>query len=197
MSTSTRRKRAYHHGDLRAALVRSASELLEKHGVAGLSLRETAGRAGVSHGAPYRHFSDRGALLAAVAAEGFARLGEALAEGARSGSREMGEAYVRFALAHPQRFRLMFGGQLRFERHPELRAASSRAYEGLIASFRAHPAIADPALAASAAWSLVHGLANLLLDGHFEGAKGPGGAGAFVHDVLGAIRFAGAVQRAA
>ncbi|MGQ0655494.1 MAG: TetR/AcrR family transcriptional regulator, partial [Betaproteobacteria bacterium] len=80
---------------------------MEKEGVTALSLREVARRARVSHNAPYRHFPDRDALLAALAEEGFEQLAERLTV---NQGREMGAAYVRFALEHPQRFRLMFGG---------------------------------------------------------------------------------------
>jgi len=79
----------YHHGDLRAAMLAAASKIVEKEGTTGLSVREAARRAGVSHNAPYRHFPDREALLAAVAAEGFRELGERLKD--RTG-RELGEA---------------------------------------------------------------------------------------------------------
>src|SRR6266850_4711197 len=103
MSTSS----AYHHGDLRAALLQTAGKVLEKEGLGELSLRELARRAGVSHNAPYRHFPDRDSLLAALAAEGFALLEN---EMRGLGARAMGEVYIRFALQHPQRFRLMFGG---------------------------------------------------------------------------------------
>ncbi|MCD6044403.1 MAG: transcriptional regulator, TetR family [Burkholderiales bacterium] len=180
----------YHHGDLRAALLRAAGALLEEQGLAGLSLREAARRAGVSHNAPYRHFSDRDALLAALAASGFRMLGE---EMAGKGGRERGEAYVRFALAHPNRFRLMFGGQVAIGRYAELRAAATSTYEGLVAAFRGQGDIANPETAAAAAWALTHGLAHLLLDGHFrEKAK----AQDFVRQVIGAVRFA-AAQRSA
>src|SRR5216117_2127251 len=111
----------YHHGNLRTALLRAAGERLEKQGITALSLREAARRAGVSHNAPYRHFADREALLAALAAEGFAMLAERLRG---QPGREMGEAYVRFALEQPQRFRLMFGGLLPIARYPELRSAA-------------------------------------------------------------------------
>src|SRR5213075_1047621 len=122
----------YHHGDLPAALLRAAGRTLEKRGIGALSLRETARRAGVSHNAPYRHFPDREALLAALAAQGFAMLGsEQKSSAATGGLRAMGEAYVRFALAHPQRFRLMFGGQMRFAKHPALREVAARTFEGL------------------------------------------------------------------
>lgn len=178
----------YHHGDLRSALLQAAAELLEEQGLASLRLREAARRAGVSHNAPYRHFPDRSALLAALAAEGFRMLGEAL-EG--KAGRGRGEAYVRFALAHPNRFRLMFGGQIEMGKHAELQEAATRTYDGLVAGFRAQGDIANPERAAAAAWALTHGLAHLLLDGHFQ-QRGEN----FVAEVIGAVRFAVA-QRSA
>jgi AcrR family transcriptional regulator len=160
----------YHHGDLRTAVLAAAGRLIEREGLASLSVREAARRAGVSHNAPYRHFPDRSALLAALAAEGFAQLGAALEN--RAG-RELGEAYVRFALAHPQRFRLMFAGQA------ELHAEAEAIRERFVAAFAG-----VGAEAATAAWALVHGLADLALDGHVEASED------FVKKVLGAIRFA-------
>jgi AcrR family transcriptional regulator len=162
----------YHHGDLRAALVQAAEEILEEQGVAALSIREAARRAGVSHNAPYRHFPDRDSLLAALATEGFRRLG---AELEAHNGREMGEAYVRFAIAHPQRFRLMFGAQ---------REAAQETYATLVSAFCKDGAIADPEKAAAAAWSLVHGLALLILDGQLKNEPG------FITKVIGAVRFA-------
>src|SRR3989337_2146185 len=97
----------YHHGDLRAAVLAAAWKMVEKEGIARLGVREAARRAGVSHNAPYRHFADRKALLAALVAEGFEQLNAALEN--RAG-RELGEAYVAFAFQHPQRFRMMFSG---------------------------------------------------------------------------------------
>src|SRR2546430_4292226 len=94
----------YHHRDLRTGLLRAAGERLEKQGITALSLREAARRVGVSHNAPYRHFADREELLAALAAQGFEMLGQAMR--GQTG-RGMGEAYVRSALQYPQRFRLM------------------------------------------------------------------------------------------
>ncbi len=196
MATSTRRrpqKTPYHHGDLRAEVTQAATEILEEQGVTALSLREVARRAGVSHNAPYRHFADRDALLAALAAEGFARLGDVL-EGAL-GPRARGEAYVRFALEHPQRFRLMFGGLLRLDAHPGLRAAAARTYDGLVRAFAPLAGPQGAPFAAAAAWSLVHGLAQLLLDGHFPGTtRGERETAAFVRDVLAVVRFARAAQ---
>lgn len=183
MTTSLSR---YHHGDLPAALLRAAGRTLENRGIAALSLRDVARRAGVSHNAPYRHFPDREALLAALAAEGFARLVERLRGKA---GRDIGEAYVRFALEQPQRFRLMFGGVLPLAKHPELSIAAKTAYQVLVDAFRDLP---RPEVAAAAGWSLVHGLSHLLLEGHLS-TQDPE---RFVREVLGTVRFA-AAQRAA
>jgi AcrR family transcriptional regulator len=160
----------YHHGDLRAAMLKTARAIVEKEGVRGLRMREAARRAGVSHTAPYRHFPDLEALLGALAAQGVADLLQAL--DGRTG-RDLAEAYVSFALAHPQLFRLMFAGR----RWPQLEARFGNAFAEVGTS------------GAAAAWSLVHGLAHLLLDGHFaeEGR-------AFASRVIAALRFA---QRAA
>ena len=166
----------YHHGDLRAAVLAAAWKMVEKEGIVGLSVREAARRAGVSHSAPYRHFADREALLAALVAEGFEQLRSALEN--RAG-RELGEAYVAFALEHAQRFRLMFSRA----------GANAELQERFAASF-AHLG-ADAAPAGAAAWSLVHGLASLVLEGHLQNSP------AFVRKVLGAMRFAAAPQRSA
>jgi AcrR family transcriptional regulator len=166
----------YHHGDLRAAVLAAAWKMVEKEGVVGLSVREAARRAGVSHSAPYRHFADREALLAALVAEGLDQLQSALEN--RAG-RELGEAYVAFALEHPQRFRLMFSrAPVNADLHA--RFAGSFAHLG-----------ADAAAAGAAAWSLVHGLASLVLEGHLETSPD------FARKVLGAMRFAAAPQRSA
>lgn len=161
MSTS----RPYHHGDLRAALLEAAGSLLDSGGENAVSLREAARMAGVSPTAAYRHFTDKEALLATLAARGFAEFGQAMA--AAVGRREAtplaarGRAYIRFALANPGRFRLMFGGLLnRAAAHPVLREAASEAFAALEATAGAQSR--DQALRA---WGLVHGLAHLLLDG--------------------------------
>jgi AcrR family transcriptional regulator len=181
----------YHHGDLRPALLRAAGELLEKHGVESLSLREAARRAGVSHNAPYRHFPNRSSLLAALAAEGFAALREEIG---RQAERDKGLAYIEFALERPQRFRLMFGGVVAFDEYPELRAQAEHGY----ANVQSFASFADEApLAAAAAWSLVHGLVHLILEGHFAAARAQsGGSAAFAAKVLGSVRLARAQRTA-
>jgi AcrR family transcriptional regulator len=110
-----RKLRAYHHGDLRDALITLALETLEEHGPEALTLRNLAERAGVSGMAPYRHFADKTALLRAVAAQGFAILKEEFMaadhpNNPRKAIEGFGLAYVRFALERPGLFRLMFDG---------------------------------------------------------------------------------------
>jgi AcrR family transcriptional regulator len=194
MSTSKRKPRAYHHGDLRTALLRTAGEILEKEGLEAVTLREVARRANVSHSAPARHFPEREALLAGLAGEGFKKLGEAQQRAAAAqGARGLGEAYVRFALEHPQRFRLMFGGRIAVTSHPVLKEAALKTFDAVaevLAASVPRPAARD---AAVAAWSLVHGLAMLLLDDRIASAARNGRSNEeFVHQVLGMIRFASA-----
>jgi len=197
MSTS---KRSYHHGDLPASVLLSAAQLLEKEGLEGLTMRALARRAKVSHNAPYRHFPDRESLLAALAADGFAMLGKAQREAAAAnGLLGMGEAYVRFALDHPQRFRLMFAGPVRFSKHPALREIATRTFEGLSGALSARaPGARDAGDASLAAWALVHGLAQLLLEDRIAKAtRGSRTDEEFVRDVLATIRFAaGSAQSA-
>ena len=200
MSTSKLKKEAYHHGDLRAALLRSAGKILEKEGLEGLKLREVARRAGVSHTAPYRHFHERESLLAALATDGYAMLGKAQQEAAATGGlRGMGEAYVRFALDHPHRFRLMFGGAVQIARHPALREIATRTFQGLSGALSARVPGAQGASDASlAAWALVHGLAQLLLEDRIASAARNGRSDEqFVRELLATVRFAaGAAQSA-
>lgn len=192
MSTSKRAKRSYHHGELPGSLLQAAGKILEKEGIASLSVREAARRAGVSHNAPYRHFPDRESLLAALATEGFQLFGKALEEGqARGGLRGRGEAYVRFALDHPQRFRLMFGSELPFQKHAALREAAMRAFSGLAGALAQQLSGVASGDASIAAWALVHGLASLMLHERIAAAmRGDRSDEAFARAVLGSVRFA-------
>ena len=166
----------YHHGDLRTALVREASSVLEASGTAAISLRGLARTLGVSHAAPAHHFANRTELLAELAADGFAGLADALDDAldAADPSRWLevtARAYVRFALANPERYRLMFTSRLTQGDCPDrLRTESSRAYRALLRAVYQHEPVGDPAayrLAAPElrAWSLVHGGVMLWLDG--------------------------------
>lgn len=193
MSTSRRAKPAYHHGDLASALLAEAGNILEKEGLEALTLREVARRVGVSHNAPYRHFPDREALLAALAAEGFGKLAERQRRAvAEKGVRGMGEAYVHFALAHPQRFHLMFGGVVRMDRHPRLAEVATRTFDALSGALAgAFPPSRGASDASVAAWALVHGLAHLLKDGRISLAALAGrDREQYVRDVLSTLRFA-------
>lgn len=162
--------RPYHHGNLRATLLDAADALLAAHGVQGLTLREVARAAGVSHGAPYHHFASLDDLLAAVAERGFTELGDAEAEAvAVADPRErllrVATAYVGCALAHPERFRLMFGPLLaRQDAFPALRDAAHRAFRHVTAASQALDDAQGHGLAL-AGWCLSHGLSHLLIDG--------------------------------
>ncbi len=171
------RDRAYHHGDLRSSLVEVAAAMISEGGTASVTMRAIGSRLGVSRGAPYRHFSDKTALLVAVAVEGFKRLNRRLGAsdtGASPSSveklRRMGEQYVRFALEHPAHYRLMYGKEaLARQDQPELREAAGALLENLVEVIRVHQQRGeieggDPRAHAYVAWSAVHGLASLLIE---------------------------------
>ena len=166
-------KRAYHHGDLREALVAAASRLLETEGAAALSLRRVAREAEVSHTAPYRHFKDKHELLEAVAASGFRalerRLSQVQAELPDDPRRQMIEAcriYVAETVAHRERAHLMFGGLLDpSRRSPELTTAIEESFSRLVATVRRGEEALYRRLPTRelvlTLWSATHGLALL------------------------------------
>ena len=165
-------KATYHHGDLRAALIRAAIELLEESGETELSLRAVARRAGVSPAAPYRHYADREALVSAVAAVGYRELAEQLAAAHPSPSTpeqlaSVAIAYVQFALERPALFRIMFGEPC--DRDNVERVAATAAVSQYVRGIveRTFPE-ADAEALATAVWALVHGLAFLFLDGKLD-----------------------------
>jgi len=169
MSTSDR---AYHHGDLPAALIAAARELLAEDGTEALSLRAVARRAGVSAMAPYRHFQDKEALLAAVAADGFREFAATLEVADRSvppdrALLEQGVAYVRFACDQPALFRLMFGPP-RQGAHPALKHDEAQAHGVLAARVAAETPAPARTARVLACWSVVHGLASLIIDGQID-----------------------------
>jgi AcrR family transcriptional regulator len=165
MSTSI----PYHHGDLRRELLAAAMFLLERDGADAISLRAVARRAGVSHNAPYRHFSSRGALLSALAEAGFAALGSALAAVPRDLAAEprlerLGQTYLHFAWTHAALYRLMFGSALDRQAQPGLAAAAGEALAELRSAIAAFGPQPDERETVIAAWSMTHGLAHLALD---------------------------------
>jgi AcrR family transcriptional regulator len=168
-------KRGYHHGDLRSALVQAGLDVLKTRAPDAVSLREIARMAGVSATAVYRHFPDKQALLSALCNEGgaeLARLQQAAMEqagGGVAGFDAVGRAYVRFALANPTLFRLMMTAPVDPCDDDETLAQDVFAKKILMENIAAlAPANASPAsqrVFALRAWSIVHGLAMLMLDG--------------------------------
>jgi AcrR family transcriptional regulator len=173
-----KKKTSYHHGDLRRALLAASVALIDERGIDALSLRELARRAGVSPAAPYHHFASREQLLAALALDGFEMLSDAMTRARESARgepierlRAIGEAYVQFALAHPSHFRLMFRPSLVPARELPRGGAPQRAFHVLLDGVADVLGATD--LGASVgrsglvllAWSIVHGAAELLLDG--------------------------------
>jgi AcrR family transcriptional regulator len=176
-----RRRRRYHHGNLPRALVTEAVRLVETEGVNALTLRGAARKAGVSQAAPYRHFADKQALLAAVAEEGFRSLTGAMRqasaphEGDPLGRfRALGETYVGFATAHPALYRVMFGQAVADRTaYPSLGAAAEETFALLVTAIRdcqgaglVRPG--DPEELALAAWATSHGLSSLAVDGQLS-----------------------------
>ena len=166
----TGRPARYHHGDLRRALCDAVLAHAGEFGGTGqLTLREAARRAGVSHSAPYRHFPDKEAILAAVAAEGFARLSSAL-RAARSGGKDKerrfirtGLAYLRFAREARGHVAVMFGPEIAKSHTAELQRNANDAFTVLqeMASDAGAVDAAEARRLAIVIWSLVHGLAAL------------------------------------
>ncbi len=168
---STSKRKTYHHGDLRQALLTAADRLLDEGGTGAVSLREAARRAGVSAPAAYRHFADKESLLAALAAQGFDEFAAALGKPAagRDSLAAMGQAYVAFAVERPGRFRLMFGPAVSDrDRYPDLKAAVERASIGFRGATK-KPREMQHGIAMLRAWSMIHGLSQLIIDGMLPG----------------------------
>lgn len=167
MTTTGSIRRGYHHGDLRQAVLAAALDVIATDGPGALSLRDLARRAGVSHAAPAHHFKDRTGLLTAIAAQGYELLADALTDA--PDLRERGVRYVRFAVAHPAHFQVMFQPDLYRDRadDAELLAAKEQAAAELRAGVATLPAARD---AGVAAWSMAHGFATLLLTHNLDAA---------------------------
>ncbi|KUH80766.1 MULTISPECIES: TetR/AcrR family transcriptional regulator [unclassified Mycobacterium] len=157
---------SYHHGDLKAVILAEAADLVAERGADGISLRELARVAGVSHAAPAHHFTDRRGLFTALAAQGWRKLAAALAD-ARPDFLDAALAYVRFALDNPGHYAVMFDRSLVDPANPELVAAQDAAGAELaqgVGTLDDPRATEDPQAAALAAWSLVHGFSLLWLN---------------------------------
>jgi AcrR family transcriptional regulator len=173
----------YHHGDLPRAMLQEAVRVIQREGVNALTLRAVGESLGVSRTALYRHFADKQALLAAVAAEGFRTLRISLLEAwdtggrGRAGFDAMGLAYVQFAVTHPSHYRVMFGGAVRpGNRRQDLKDPGPSAFQVLVDAIveqqQAGLIRDDAALQlARFIWAVVHGVSMLALDGILSAAE--------------------------
>lgn len=165
----------YHHGDLKNALIRAGIEILSKEGVQALSLRKVAKQAGVSHAAPYAHFADKQALIAAIAAEGYKKLYEQLSMAKEQGDDPLAclvavaFAYVQFAIDEPDHFRITFSGAVEAEQnYPEYVEQSKRCFAlvvTVVADCQRHGVLMqrDTQLTAVSIWASIHGFVQLFL----------------------------------
>lgn len=186
MTTKRKAVRPYHHGDLRRALIDAAVDIVSEEQNWGFSLREVARRAGVSHNAPYNHFAEKRNLLDAVAAVGFEALRDDMisamekARDADTALLDIARAYVTFATSNPALYRLMFGPELAHgedfcpESSKTAGAEAQKVLQDVIRRGRDEQRFVfsesdETATAAGlSAWSMVHGLAMLLIDNKFE-----------------------------
>jgi len=171
-----RQRKPYHHGNLREALLKAAIRLIAEVGPATFTLREVARRAGVSHNAPYRHFRDKDDLLAAVAAQGFWELTQAMLDAAARQSdtvqrlKRSGLAYVTFALRRPEHFAVMFDAPISKPKYVDSARATKQAFQTLVNLVKScqdqgRLPSGEPLQLALLAWSLVHGIAKLAITG--------------------------------
>ncbi|MFJ4951582.1 TetR/AcrR family transcriptional regulator [Streptomyces sp. NPDC088760] len=196
MSTS----RPYHHGDLRAALLRSAERTLREKGTGALSLRELARDLGVSHAAPGRHFKDKQALLDALALDGYERLNQALAtatDGAEPSLEQrmtaLARAYLGFAVENPELLELMFARKHDPDRTAQLAAAVDRSlgtFTRLVAEAQERGEIVqgDPERITTVAAASLHGLAALIAGCALDAAEALAGLEEHVHLLLHGLR---------
>jgi len=173
-SKDDRKRRGYHHGNLREALIQAALDLIAEKGAAGFTFAEAARFAGVSPGAPYRHFRDRDDLIADVARRGFEQFAEELGRAWDDGRpdaftalQNIGRAYLAFAKTEPAYYTAMFEAQMPVTVDRKLAQASDQAFavlrqaaEALVAKLPARQR--PPAMMVSLhIWSLAHGIASL------------------------------------
>jgi AcrR family transcriptional regulator len=173
-------KRQYHHGDLERALLSTAIDIIAAEGVNGLTLRRVGTEIGVSRTALYRHFDDRAALVARIAADGFQLLHDTLqrvranARSDAAGTLEvMAAAHVHFARANPSHYATMFGGFLKNWRdYPDLMRHADAARGEVVDAVReaqrhGHVGPGDPVLVADVMWALTFGVARLGMSNQF------------------------------
>jgi AcrR family transcriptional regulator len=171
------KKNSYHHGNLKNALIEAGIQVLADEGLKGLSLRKVARIANVSHAAPYAHFTDKQALIAAISTEGFRLLYERIQQTIEHFTgdplRQLVEtswAYVSFAISNPSHFKIIFSGIVEEEwKYPsliELSQASFQQLNTIVESCKAQGILQSESaeVSALAIWSQMHGLASLILE---------------------------------
>jgi AcrR family transcriptional regulator len=171
------KKKSYHHGDLKNALIEAGADILSNEGVSALSLRKVAQKAGVSHAAPYAHFTDKQALIAAISTEGYKKLYEQISQAAeryRSDPlrrfAEASWAYVQFALDEPDQFKVTLSGMIEKEQDYPAFVETAKHTFNLVVDIVAQcqqagilrKGAAD--LTAVSVWALIHGFVSLLLE---------------------------------
>jgi AcrR family transcriptional regulator len=171
------RKKSYHHGDLKNALIKTGADILSREGVSALSLRKVAQKAGVSHAAPYAHFADKQALIAAISTEGYKNLYEKIAQVAGQHESnplrrfvEVSWAYVQFALDEPDQFKVTLSGMIEKEQDYPAFVETARQTFSLVVDIVAQcqqagvlrKGAAD--LMAVSVWALIHGFVTLLME---------------------------------
>lgn len=197
-------KTTYHHGDLRAALLAQALEIINEQGPQGLTIREVARRVGVSHTAPYRHFADKDELLVAVVEQGFALMQETMQASKAAADpaplsqfAAAGTAYIEFALEYPAYYRVMYSGDLLFNAGQQaLQHTSAATFRDLVADVETCQQLklirpGDPAQQALAILATVHGFVTLVNDGRVEALLGQSYDVAAIRDVVMAAIFQG------
>jgi len=171
------KKKSYHHGDLRHALIEAGADILSKEGVSALSLRQVAQKAGVSHAAPYAHFADKQALIAAISTEGYKKLYAQIARAAEQYRSEplrrlveSSWAYVQFALDEPDHFKVTLSGMIEKEQeYPAFVETAKQTFAlvvGVVTQCQQAGILrqGSPDLTAVSVWALIHGFVTLLLE---------------------------------
>jgi AcrR family transcriptional regulator len=174
-------QKKYHHGDLKNALIKAGVEILSKEGMEGLSLRQVAQRAGVSHSAPYAHFPDKQSLIAAISTEGFnqlySELDAAVSAYPKNPKKQLQQgalAYLQFALKNTDTFKIMFSGVLEKEKdYPAFVEISHKTFQRVVDVVRACQQAGimratSAEMMAVAAWGQVHGIVSLALEGQIS-----------------------------
>jgi AcrR family transcriptional regulator len=171
--------KSYHHGDLKAALKKAALKLVRQKGPRGFSLNEASRLAGVTVGAPYRHFADKETLLAEIMCDGSAILARQVREavqkvtGIREKMLEAGMAYLRFSVQQADYFAVMFNSGIDKSRHPEVKRSARDAFSTLLElGLESEPGVEAAHVRALSAWALVHGLAVLNAEGSLNEVAG-------------------------